>query len=159
MHASLQYNSLPWEREQHLFPKRVDLCAKFHDVASHSTTILTSAVFVRYISFVLLVYRRGISLRIIYTCLVLGFLLFAIKSRRLRWAGHLARMRERRGAYRILWEDLRVGDHLEDQGVDGRIILKWIFEKWDGGMEWIDLAEDRDRWRAVVNAVMNLRVL
>jgi hypothetical protein len=47
---------------------------------------------------------------------------------------------------------------LEDPGVDGRIILKWIFEKWDGGMDWIDLAQDRDRWRAVVNAVMNLRV-
>jgi hypothetical protein len=47
---------------------------------------------------------------------------------------------------------------LEDPGVDGRIILKWIFKKWDGGMEWIDMAQDRDRWRAVVNAVMKLRV-
>jgi len=34
---------------------------------------------------------------------------------------------------------------LEDAGVDGRIILKWIFMKWDGGMDWIDLAQDRDR--------------
>ena len=33
-----------------------------------------------------------------------------------------------------------------------------IFKKWDGGMDWIDLAEDRDRWRADVNAVMNLLV-
>jgi hypothetical protein len=46
---------------------------------------------------------------------------------------------------------------LEDPGVDGRIILKWIFKKWDGGMDWIELALDRDRWRAVLNAVMNLR--
>ena len=41
--------------------------------------------------------------------------------------------------------------------VDGRIILKWIFEKWDEGMDWIDLTQEKDRWWAVVNAVMNLR--
>jgi len=57
------------------------------------------------------------------------------------------------------WRNLRERDHLVDPGVDGRIILRWIFRKWDvGGMDWIDLAEDRDRWRAFVNAVMNLRV-
>jgi hypothetical protein len=49
------------------------------------------------------------------------------------------------------------GDHLGDPGVDGRIILKWVFKKWNGGMDWIELAQDRDRCRAVVNAVMNLR--
>ena len=46
-----------------------------------------------------------------------------------------------------------------DLSVDGKIILRWIFSKWDaGGMDWIDLAQDRDRWRALVNAVMNFRV-
>jgi hypothetical protein len=47
---------------------------------------------------------------------------------------------------------------LGNPGVDGRIILKWIFKKWDWGMDWIELAQDRDRWRTLVNAVMNLRV-
>jgi hypothetical protein len=56
------------------------------------------------------------------------------------------------------WGHMREGDHLGDPGVDGRIILKWIFRKWDGCMDWIELDQDRDRWRAVVNAVMNLRV-
>jgi hypothetical protein len=37
------------------------------------------------------------------------------------------------------------------------IILKSIFKKWDGGMDWIDMAQDKDRWLAVVNAVMNFR--
>jgi hypothetical protein len=81
-----------------------------------------------------------------------------IKSRIMRWAGHVACMGER-GAYRILVGDLREGDHLGDPGVDGRIILKCIFKKWDVGA-WTGLswAQDRDSWRAVVNAVMNLRV-
>jgi ribosomal protein S4E len=43
--------------------------------------------------------------------------------------------------------------------VDGRVILRWIFRKWDvGGMDWIELPQDRDKWRAFVNAAMNLRV-
>jgi len=56
------------------------------------------------------------------------------------------------------WGNLRERDHVEDPAVDGRIILRWIFRKMDGGMNWIDLAQDRDRWRAPVNAAMNLRV-
>jgi hypothetical protein len=46
---------------------------------------------------------------------------------------------------------------LEDLGVDGRILLKRIFKKWDWDMDWIDLAQDRDRWWVLVNAVMNVR--
>jgi hypothetical protein len=53
---------------------------------------------------------------------------------------------------------MREGEHLEDRGVDGRITLKRIFDKWDGVLDWIDLAQDRDKWRALVNAVMNLSV-
>jgi hypothetical protein len=49
-------------------------------------------------------------------------------------------------------------NHLGDPGVDGRIILKWIFKKWDGAWTGLSLAQGRDRWRAVVNAVMNFRV-
>jgi hypothetical protein len=47
---------------------------------------------------------------------------------------------------------------LENLGVDRRIILKRIFKTWDGDEEWIDLAQNRDRWLAVVNAVMKIRL-
>ena len=58
----------------------------------------------------------------------------------------------------IWWRDLRKRDHLQYLGVDGRI-LKKIFKKWNvGGMDWIDLTRDSDRWRAVLNATMNLPV-
>jgi hypothetical protein len=55
--------------------------------------------------------------------------------------------------------NLRERDHLGDPGVDGRIILRWFFKKdvrvWT---DWIELAQDRDRWRELVIAVMNLQV-
>jgi hypothetical protein len=52
-----------------------------------------------------------------------------IISRRTRWAGHVARMREMRNAYKILVENLKERDHTKDLGVDGRIVLEWIFGK------------------------------
>jgi hypothetical protein len=42
---------------------------------------------------------------------------------------------------------------LEGSGIDGRIILNGILRIWKGDMDWIDLAQDRDKWRAVVNAL------
>jgi hypothetical protein len=59
---------------------------------------------------------------------------------------------------RFWWGNLRERDHLGDPGIDGSIILRWIFIKWDGVMDWIELAQDRDRWWALVNGVINFRV-
>jgi len=83
----------------------------------------------------------------------------AIKSRRIRWAGHVARMGERRGLYGVM-----VGKP-EGKRPLGRPRHRWEDNsKMDlqavgcGGMKWMELAQDRDRWRALANAVMNLRV-
>jgi len=57
-----------------------------------------------------------------------------IKSRRMRWAGHVARMGERRGVYRVLVVKPEEKSHLGEPGVDGRIILRCIFRKWDVGV-------------------------
>jgi len=59
------------------------------------------------------------------------------------------------------WGNVRERYHLEDPGVDGRIILRWIFRKWDvgrGGMDWIDLAQDRNRLQALLIKVINLQI-
>jgi hypothetical protein len=53
------------------------------------------------------------------------------------------------------WGVLTERDHLEDLGIDERVILKWIFKKWDC-MDWIDLAQDRDSWWVLTNVVRNL---
>jgi hypothetical protein len=84
---------------------------------------------------------------------------WVIKSRRLIWAGHIPCMGERRLAYRVL-----VGR------TEGRRLLERPRHRWEdnikmdfrdmgwGSMDWIDLAQDRDSWQALVNAVMNLWV-
>jgi len=66
---------------------------------------------------------------------------------------------ERRGSAWFWWGNLRERDHLQDVGVDGKNNIKMgLQEVGCGGMDWIVLAQDRDRWRGLVNAVLNLRV-
>jgi hypothetical protein len=83
-----------------------------------------------------------------------------IKSRQMRWAGHVARMKEERKLFKVL-----VGKH-EGKRPLGRPRRRWqdgismyLREIGLGGVDWIRLAQDRDQWQAVVSAVMNLWVL
>jgi hypothetical protein len=83
-----------------------------------------------------------------------------IISRRMRWAGHVARKGEKRNVYRVLMEKPAGKRPL------GRPRRRWedgnrmdLREIGLGSVDWIQLAQDRDRWRALVNTVMNLRVL
>jgi hypothetical protein len=66
-------------------------------------------------------------------------IIWVIKSRRMRWTGHVARIGKREVHTGVWWGDLREGDHLIDPDIDGRIILKWIFKQWDGGA-WTGLS-------------------
>jgi hypothetical protein len=82
-----------------------------------------------------------------------------IKSRKMRWAGHVARMGEGRGVHRVL-----VG-RPEGKRPLGRPRRRWednitmdLREIWIDGVNWIQLGQDRVQWRAFVNTVMNLRV-
>ena len=73
--------------------------------------------------------------------------------------GHVACIGDRAGVYRVLvGGNLTERGHLEGTVVDGRIILRWIFEKGDASMDLIELAQDRHRWRALVNDLTKLQV-
>jgi hypothetical protein len=84
-----------------------------------------------------------------------------IKSRRMKWAGRVARMGDGRNVYRVLVGRPEGKRPLEKprRRWEGGIKMDLREIGWGGVVEWIHLAQDGDRWRAVVNAVMNLRVL
>ena len=79
-----------------------------------------------------------------------------IKSRTLRWTGHVAKMEEGRSAFKILTGNPTGNRPLRRLGVDGKTILEWTSNRYAGNR--IDLAQDRDYWRTLVNAALNFRV-
>ena len=82
-----------------------------------------------------------------------------IKSRRMRWAVHVTRMGEVRGAYRVLVGKFEGKRPLRRPRLRWEDNIKMDLENTGyGGMDWIELVQDRERWWAFVNEVMNLRV-
>jgi hypothetical protein len=83
----------------------------------------------------------------------------AVVLHRMRWAGHVARMREKRNAYRIL------AGKPEGKRPLGRPSRRWVYNikmdlreiEWDG-VDWIDMVQDRDKWRALVKTILNIWV-
>jgi hypothetical protein len=97
------------------------------------------------------------ELRVLY---FLPSIIRIIKSRRMRWAGHVERLEEKKNAYRLL------EGKPEGKRPLGRPRRRWVDnirmdlgEVGWGDVNWIGLAQDRNRWRALVNSVLNLRVL
>ena len=93
------------------------------------------------------------------SCIYYQILFRVIKSIRMRWVGHVARMGEERVVHRFL-----VGKP-EGKRPFGRPRRRWednlkmdLLEVGGGSGDWMELAQDRDRWRAIVSTVMNLRV-
>jgi len=72
--------------------------------------------------------------------------------------GHVTRIERGNVHKNFRWENLSEKEHLEDRDIDGRTILSWIFRKRDGGEDWINLAQYRDRRRAIVNTIINFPV-
>ena len=82
-----------------------------------------------------------------------------VKSRRMRWAGHVARMEEERGVYRVLVGKPEGKRPLERPRRRWEDNINMDLQEVGGGYGgWMELAQDRDRWRALVSTVMNFRV-
>ena len=82
-----------------------------------------------------------------------------VKSRRMRWAGHVARMGEGKGVHRVLLGKPEGGRPLGRPRRRWENNIKTDLQEVGGGCgDWMELAEDRDKWRALVSMVVNLRV-